>query len=86
MEQSKQMDSRALTIAGNEVACPVCSHTEFRRQELLVSSGVEAKVVLSNTGKRSLTHRVTDGVLPVAETCARCGYILLFASEDDDRS
>lgn len=80
------MDSRKLAIAGNEMTCPICSYNEFGHQEFLVSAGVEAHVVLSPTGKRSLTHRVKDGQAPVAETCARCGYVMLFVRPLDDHS
>jgi len=80
------MDSRKLAVAGIEMTCPICSHNEFSRQEILVSAGVEAHVVLSPTGKRSLTHRVNDGEAPVAETCGRCGYVMLFVRPLDDHS
>lgn len=80
------MDSRKLAIAGNEMTCPICSHNEFSHQEFLVSAGVEAQVVLSPTGNRSLTHRVKDGEAPVAETCARRGYVLLSIRPPDDHS
>ncbi|MGQ0432921.1 MAG: hypothetical protein ACT452_11025 [Microthrixaceae bacterium] len=80
------MDSRKLAIAGIEMTCPICSHDEFSRQQFLVSAGVEARVVLSPTGKRSLTHRVKDGEVPVAESCARCDYVLLFVRPPDDHS
>jgi predicted nucleic-acid-binding Zn-ribbon protein len=69
-------------MVGTEVRCPICSHPEFERQEVLVSAGVEADVVVSPSGDRSWTHRVKDGRKPVAEVCARCGYVLLFVSPE----
>ena len=70
---------RALQLAGVDIRCPICSHPEFERREVLVSAGVGAELVLSPSGDRSWTNRVKDGTKPVAEVCAKCGHVLLFA-------
>lgn len=74
--------ARTIIIAGAGVRCPICSHSEFERRNVLVSSMAKAEVVVSPGDRSIWTGRVADGAKLSAEVCARCQYVLLFMSMD----